>query len=234
MPAPAQKTPVVALQTGRDVRGDQRGLDGQGARTAHRIQKAAAGCRNSRPTGAQQYSGRQIFAQWRFTTTLTVAAPMQAFAREINIQANLRAVGVRHHFDGRSLELDVGARTGTVTQLIADAILELERTKMAVGNGRVGTRKFAGQCLRRVEVRAPVDGAYRSVKGVGGGGIDMRHLQQHTAGHARVQTGGVALRQRTLKQNAAGTFAHLADAERAQFARHQIGQAARRGGHVLQ
>src|SRR6185436_20340193 len=67
--APAQETELVAQQARRDVPRDQRGLDREAARAAHRVDEAdrvvAAYARELLPTGAQQHGRGEVLLERR-------------------------------------------------------------------------------------------------------------------------------------------------------------------------
>ena len=98
MTPPAEETEVVAQQSGRDVARDQRGLDRQTARAAHRIDEpelAVIGGHDLRPARTQQHRRGQILLEGRRTLRAAIAATMQAVAREIDGQRRDVAVEVQ-------------------------------------------------------------------------------------------------------------------------------------------
>ena len=74
-----------------------------------------------RPAGAQQDAGGEVLAQRRFARLGAIAAPVQAFAGQIDGHRDLRPIGMRVHAHRGSLGRDVGPAAGGVAQLIADA-----------------------------------------------------------------------------------------------------------------
>ena len=164
VPRPAEKSEVVPARARCDAGGDHRRLDDQRARAAHGIEELARVGALLRPAGAQQDARRQVLAQWRFAGLAAIAAPVQTFAGKIDGHRHLRPVGMRVHAHRGSLGRDVGTATGGIAQLIADRVLETQRAKPRVRDGRMFAGEVAGERARRIDVSAPVDGARRLVE----------------------------------------------------------------------
>ncbi len=96
---PALEAEPLAEQPGRDVGGDQRGLDRQRAGPAHRVDERAAGRRDRRPARADQDRGCEVLLERRRALPAAVAAPVQAVARQVDRDRDGAARGV--HIDAK-------------------------------------------------------------------------------------------------------------------------------------
>ena len=80
MAMPALKTEVLARESGRRIRRNQRALGQEGARAAHRIKQDRVLLTERRPAAAQQDRSRDVLFQRRSAGLLAVAAAVQALA----------------------------------------------------------------------------------------------------------------------------------------------------------
>jgi len=109
---------------------------------------------------------------------------MQAFAGQVERDGDLGAIGMRMHAHRRPLRRNVRAVTGDGAQLIADRVLQAQRTEARVRDLGMFAGEVAGQRARRVDVRAPVDGARRLVERRVAGRFEFRDHQEHARGDA--------------------------------------------------
>ena len=124
---PALESEAFAPQPRRHVGNHHGGLDEQRARTAQRIDDAAAGCVDRRPARAQQHRAREIFFQRREPRAFAIAALMQRRAGQID--ADDRFALAKREIDAQigDLRIDIGPLAILVAQLIDDGILDAER-----------------------------------------------------------------------------------------------------------
>src|SRR4029077_11725182 len=139
VPLPAQEPEIAARQAGRPVAGDQRRFDAEGARATQRIEEFGTRRRQLGPAGAQQYAGGDVFLQRCLAARRPVPAAVQAVAGQVDGERDAGAVRVRVHPYVGALGGDVGTRAARLAQRVDDAVLELERTEMRMGDGRVTT-----------------------------------------------------------------------------------------------
>ena len=99
MLAPSLEPESLAQQSRCDVARDQRRLDRQGARAAHRIKKSTAVSCNRQPPRTHQDAGGEIFLQWRGDPAHPISTLMQAFAGEIDAHGHVAALSV--HMDAQ-------------------------------------------------------------------------------------------------------------------------------------
>ena len=116
---------------------------------------------------------------------------MQSLPRHVNQQRDVFMIGMRvdSHCGprGRHIRPDAGGSA----QLVANAIFQLQRTEMRVGDIRVPASELAIDAACRIDVSAPVDGGDGSMEGLGAGGLKVGHLQENAARGARPQAGAI-------------------------------------------
>ena len=228
--APAEEAEIIAPQSRGPVGGDQRRLDAEGARAAERIEELAPARRVLRPAGAQQHSRRHVLLERRFPARAAVAAAVQALAGEIERYRDGAALRVRMHPHARALERNVGPRAGGESQRIDDAVLELERPEVSVGDRGVPPAEIARQGGAGRQVRRPVDLAHRGMELIRVARIETSELDEHTVGDARPEARAVDALERAEEGRAGRALAHLAHPAPLELAGEQIGKAARRAG----
>ena len=221
MPLPGQETPVAAAQSGRDVRGNQRRLDGQGARATHGIHERAAARGDLRPARAQQDGRREILLQRGRDPHLPVTPAVQRLAGEIEAHGSLVAQHIDVDADLRPLGVDGRSHAPEVPELIDDGILDLQRAEVAVTDGGLGRMEVDREGLVGVEVGAPVDRPYAVVERLWRRGRKARGLAQHRVGHPRPEADPVGRLQRAREARARAGLGHVRTAERTQFVHEQ-------------
>ena len=134
--APADAAEVVALQARRDVAGDQRRLQRDRARAAHRIEQRLAGARPTRPVGEQEQRRGEVLLQRRGRAGGAIAAAVLALAGEIDADHGAVVVQVEVHLHVRAARVDVRPHAAFVAQLIDDRVLGLQRRVVRVRDAR--------------------------------------------------------------------------------------------------
>src|SRR5205807_781957 len=157
--------PISLARRERRGLGQQPRLDAEGARAAERIEDLASARRELLPAGAQQHSRRHVLLELRFPARAAVAAAVLALAVEIERYRDGAALRVRMHPHARALERNVGPRAGGESQRIDDAVLELERPEVSVGDRGVPPAEIARQGGAGRQVRRPVELATRGLAG---------------------------------------------------------------------
>ena len=144
----------LAPQAGGDVAGAQGVLDGEGARAGHRVEERGGGV----DAAQGQHGGGQVLLQRGVGHRHAVAAAVQRRARQIQVQAGLRALEVQDQGDVGVLGVHVGAGAQLVPQGIDDGVLDLQGGEAGVGQRRVvpdgGADRQGGP---GVQVGGPVD-----------------------------------------------------------------------------
>src|SRR6185436_17543952 len=111
--------------------GDQRGLDGDGAAAAHRIEQR----QRWRPAGQRKQAGGQILAQRRFFGVAPVAALEQGLARRIDVDRRVTFGEIRADpLVGLPL-VDRRAHTRVVAHAVAYGILHAQRGELEALQG---------------------------------------------------------------------------------------------------
>src|SRR2546430_8948749 len=137
---------------------------------------------------------------------------------------------MRMYPHARALERNVGPRAGGESQRIDDAVLELERPEVSVGDRGVPPAEIARQGGAGRQVRRPVDLAHRGMELIRVARIETSELDEHTVGDARPEARAVDALERAEEGRAGRALAHLARAAPLELAGEQIGKAARRAG----
>src|SRR5256886_17682436 len=137
---------------------------------------------------------------------------------------------MRMYPHARALERNVGPRAGGESQRIDDAVLELERPEVSVGDRGVPPAEIARQGGAGRQVRRPVDLAHRGMELIRVARIETSELDEHTVGDARPEARAVDALERAEEGRAGRALAHLAHPAPLELAGEQIGKAARRAG----
>ena len=225
MPTPTDEAEILAAQSRGAGRCDQRGFDHEGAGAAHRVKEARALGGEYWPTGTQQDPRRHVLLQRRLARLTAIAATVQALTGKVDRHCHLLAVGVGMNPYVGALTLDIRPEAGPGAQSIADCILQLQGTKVRVGDLRMLAAEVAGESRLRPHMSGPVDAPDLGVELLGGRRIESGDLQEHPVGRARAQTDAVRAFQRSLEAHARAAFANGARAAGAEFLRQQVGQA---------
>ena len=219
MAAPARESEALALEARRDVARDQRGLDAERARAAHRIDEAERravrrrGRDERRPARAEQDRGGEVLLERRGALRSAIAAPVQALAREIDRERRDVAVEMQVHAHVGRSDVDRRPHAGRLAELIDDRVLDLERGELRVGDRGAAARAVDRERAVHAEVRAPVDLAHAVVERVGRRRVELSDLQQHAARDARPEACAIRVLERRFARDAAARDLRRRDAE---------------------
>src|SRR5215470_14632652 len=240
--APVEKTEILARQSRCMVGGDERRLDTQCSRATERIEKLrrrfarapGADARQLLPAGAQHYPRRDVLLQRRLAGRCAITTAVQALAREIDGQRDLRTLGVGMHAHVRPRACHVRTGAGGRAQRIDDAVLELQRTELGMRDRWMAPAEIAGERGTGSELRGPVEGGDRGVKFARIVRLEARELQVHTVRGARPQAGAVRALERAREGHLQRALAHVLRAAAGELAREEIRAAARRAGEKVE
>ncbi len=222
---PAEKSEILALQSGRGIGGHERAFDEQRARAAHRIDERAAVREHLEPAAADQHRGREIFLERRFALPAPPAAPVQRRAREIERQRRDITVQAQVYADRRRFELDAGPRARAIAELIDDRILdalcdELRVRERALTRHRVDRERRLG-----VEMQRPVGALHARVERIGIARFELVEFEQDAACETRLETRLVAEREIARERDARKLLVRIARAERRELVAHEVFEA---------
>ncbi len=220
--APAEKAEIIAAQAGCDVRRHQRRLDQQRARTAHRIDKAAAGRIHRGPARTQEHAGGQIFLERRQAFAEPVAALMQRRTGQVDAQDRLPFA--QDEIDAHRRRLGVHVRTlaAAFAELIDDCVFHAQRGELRVRDAARTADRVDRKGVGGAEMLAPVDLVRAAVQIVTVGDGKLRDRHQHAARQPRPQTGAIACVEPAAEMHAGECLVHLARAECLQLVDEQI------------
>src|SRR2546429_4937898 len=109
---------------------------------------------------------------------------------------------MRMYPDTGSLELHTGTPGASVTHRVDDRVLQLQRAKMSVGDGRMMPAEVARQGGIRPEVSGPIGATHSRIKRISVGGLESRQLQEDPIRHPRPKPGAIRNLQRSRKADA--------------------------------
>ena len=221
VPRPAREAEALAQQARRDVPGEQRGLDRQGPRAAHRVEQRPPRRRDRRPAGADQHRGSEVLLERRGDRLRAVAPPVEALAGEVERHARLGAVEVDVDPQIRLRQVDRGAPPVALAKAVDDGVLDLLRPEDGVRDRRAGARKIDRERAVGREVLLPGEGADAGVERRGVDGRDGAERQQDARGEPRPEAGAVGGLERPGEGDAGDGLLHPRGAERGQLGGQQ-------------
>src|SRR5665213_2338456 len=121
-------------------------------------------------------------------------------------------MGVHSH--AGPLERHIRPRASGLTDGIYDRVLQLQRTKVRMGDGGMTAAEIASQCCARSQLRRPIDPTRRGVELFGVAHVEAPQLEENTIRDSRLETCAICGTQRSRKGNARGAFLDMLRAKR--------------------
>ena len=196
---PPLETEAAAQKSRRDVSGDHRRLDRQGAGAAHRVHERT---RRVRPACAQQHGRRDVLPQGRDAALGPVPPAMKTLPREIQTEDGALPGKVEVEPDVRIVPVHRGAPARDVAEVVGHPVLDHLGGVPRVGDRRRRPRAVHHEGRRGAHVILPV---YLTDRGVHvlrrrRGESGQRH--EHSDRHARPEAGAVRRFQRSPELHA--------------------------------
>ncbi|MCY1292059.1 hypothetical protein D9M70_412710 [compost metagenome] len=220
---------MLALEVGRDVGGDQSGLDQEGADPAHRVGQRPALGGDARPAGADQHRGGEVLLERRGALLQAVTALVQAVAGEVEGEDRLAALQAQVDAHVGVDLVDRRALAAALAQAVDDGVLDLERTEVGVVDAGAMAAELHGEAAIGRQMLGPVDGQHVVVELVGIGHAEALEHQQHAVGQARPQAQAIGHLQVGAAANGRGVGVHLFQPEAGGLLGEQGFQAFRAG-----
>ncbi|MCY1213549.1 hypothetical protein D9M68_394340 [compost metagenome] len=229
MTQPVGKPPALALEVGRHVGGHHRGLDQEGADTAHGVGQGAARGGDTRPAGADQDGGGQVLLQRRGALLQAVATLVQAVARQVDGEDRLTLVQAQVNAQVGVHLVHGGAHTVGAAQLVHHCVLDLERTEMGVVDPRTVATELDRQAATGHQVVMPVHRQHALIEVLGVLHRKARQHQQHPVRQPGPEAEAVRGFQVALAAHGGNLLAHLLQSELRGLFGQQAFQAFRAG-----
>src|SRR5262249_47559911 len=106
---------------------NQRSLDDERARPAHRVKKLNSQRRKLRPSRTDEHTRRDVLLQRSLTRSTSIAAAVKTLPGEIERDGDVISVRMRVHPNARAFDMDVRTRARLVTEIVDNRILQLQR-----------------------------------------------------------------------------------------------------------